>query len=377
MKYLKTKYVPKIIITGGPGGGKSEFLKKELRIDLIKKGFTPFFISEAATLVNSFGLDLGSKYAQKAILRTIITLVQSVTDYALESEAVNPIIICDRGELDALAYCDVEYFEEICAELGTSINELRRSYTAVIHFTTAADGKEKIYNRIRKDNPARSEDAIGARNLDKKFKDIHTGVKQLHIVNNKTNFKRKIEIGVSKLMHSLGYPKSLEIERKFLIDLTYTPEQIAAHFFKTDITQDYIQTRAGNTSRVRKEIFDTIIAYTTTTKTQAQGYAKDEDEESIIQSVYSDLLQNKDPGKSTIYKERYRFLYLDQYFELDFFFDESLGKYLVMLEIELTKKYQRVLLPPWLPVIKEVTHLKPYQNSNIAKSLATGTLKLY
>ena len=76
------------------------------------------------------------------------------------------------------------------------------------------------------------------------------------------------------------------------------------------------------------------------------------------------LMRFKDPRCRVIHKDRHCFVYDNQYFELD----EFLGMDgLVVLEIELTEENDKVDLPPFLDVLREVTGDLNYTNHEIAK----------
>lgn len=369
--------IPMIAISGGPAGGKSSFLNRRLRRLLKRKGFIPFIISEAASLIASFGVNLGDISAQKAILRTILAHEDAVIDYIKEKGIKNAVIITDRSALDALAYCTEEEFKKVCKELGTTIDELRRRYSAVIHLRSLAVDKPKIYEKVKKNNPHRKEDANQASELDGKTILANLGIKQIWSVGNKTNAKKKLEIAFNLVMHVLGYPVPYEIERGWLVDINFTPEQIPVKTFKIEITQNYLKSRKRN-QRVRKEKFpDKKIVYTHTLKNKVSKSVREEDERHLWVSDYVQLLRRRHPEKAEITKHRYKFLYLEQYFELDFFYDKKLGKYLVKLEIELTRKYQHVKLPKWLPIKKEVTGIDKYNNNQIAKKVKISVIDFY
>lgn len=89
-----------IVVTGGPGGGKTtalDLFQRELKA-AVK------IVPEAATMLFGHGLDRqvghgDGKLLQRSIYRMQISLEQIFRDvYA------NRLLICDRGTLDGLAY---------------------------------------------------------------------------------------------------------------------------------------------------------------------------------------------------------------------------------------------------------------------------------
>ena len=81
------------------------------------------------------------------------------------------------------------------------------------------------------------------------------------------------------------------------------------------------------------------------------------------------LTFDKDERLATIEKDRYCFLYKNQYFEMDIYpFDKNYA----ILEIELNDLGQKIELPPELEIVREVTNDPNYSNHSIASSLASG-----
>jgi CYTH domain-containing protein len=76
-----------------------------------------------------------------------------------------------------------------------------------------------------------------------------------------------------------------------------------------------------------------------------------------------------DRTRQPIEKHRHCFVWKDQYFELDIF--ESPQLPCAVLEIELLSENQEVFLPPFLKVIREVSHDPAWKNSTIAKRVPT------
>lgn len=74
----------------------------------------------------------------------------------------------------------------------------------------------------------------------------------------------------------------------------------------------------------------------------------------------------KDQGSQIIRKDRYCFLYKNQYFELDMFLEPI---QINLLEIESTEENDRLELPPFLKIKKEVTDNPYFSNYQIAKRM--------
>ena len=153
-----------------------------------------------------------------------------------------------------------------------------------------------------------------------------------------------------------------EIERKYLIrypDL----KLLNSSADKTEITQTYLRTRDGRTARVRKRGLDGAYVYTHTQKTRISDVKRIELEREISEEEYTRLLEDADPARSVIHKDRYCLTYREQMFEIDvypFWTDRAI------MEIELDDEGQDILFPPFIEIISEVTSDKRYTNSSLA-----------
>lgn len=147
----------RIVLTGGPGAGKTATL------EMIKHAFCEHVrvLPEVATIVfgggfpRSVALD-GRKAAQRAIFYVQRELE---TVAAAENAA---IVLCDRGTLDGSAYWPGP--DNFWASVGTTRDEQLARYATVIHMRTpsAATG----YNHA---NRVRTESAIEAAELDERI----------------------------------------------------------------------------------------------------------------------------------------------------------------------------------------------------------------
>ena len=79
-----------------------------------------------------------------AILQTQLALEDSFMRLA-ETCTKPTFVVCDRGTLDISAYIDKDMWIELCQKCGTTPNELKDRYDAVLHLVSAADGAEQYY----------------------------------------------------------------------------------------------------------------------------------------------------------------------------------------------------------------------------------------
>lgn len=107
---VKTNYVYRIVLTGGPCGGKSSSLD-DLTKALTKKGFDILCVPEVPTILLNGGCTYpgieGKKETlvtfEKALIQAQLQLESSFTDIA-ESTDRPTIVIMDRGLIDVAAY---------------------------------------------------------------------------------------------------------------------------------------------------------------------------------------------------------------------------------------------------------------------------------
>ncbi|MEI6791233.1 MAG: ATP-binding protein [Myxococcaceae bacterium] len=176
--------MPKLIVlTGGPGAGKTAVL------DMAKRMFMDrvALLHEAASMIYGGGfLRRPTPNAIKAAQRAIYH-VQREQERVLEEDGVTKIGLCDRGTLDGLAYWP-ETPESFFKELNTSREAEFARYTLVIHMRTPSE--DLGYNN---DNPTRIEDPKEAALLDQKMLDIWKGHPHHYIVDSRKDFLHKAE----------------------------------------------------------------------------------------------------------------------------------------------------------------------------------------
>lgn len=177
----------KIVITGGPGGGKTTAL------DLFCREFrgSVAIVPESATAIFAGGVkrDPNPK---------VLKLVQkTIFDYQKNIEAIyelqNPgkVLLFDRGSLDGLAYwpnSEASFFEMT----NTSFDKELHKYDGVIFFETAA----KHGGDITTNNPYRNENNDQSIALDKRLKEIWGRHPNFHIVKSEGSFVSKIVKGI-------------------------------------------------------------------------------------------------------------------------------------------------------------------------------------
>ncbi len=190
-----------IVLTGGPGGGKTTFIE-DLRRKPEWKGRLVFF-PEAIAVCSVIGISPTEKIFQKIIVHTQIALEDGLKSSLDPSDP--RIFVCHRGSLDPLAYwikagwAEDEFFDYI----GMTREEHYSRYDLVLHLTTAAIGVPERYKQWPYAN--RNEDIDDATLLDRILERIwhdHRGYHKLE--NDSSGWESKST-------------KVMEIMRRFLI----------------------------------------------------------------------------------------------------------------------------------------------------------------
>lgn len=365
----------KIVLTGGPCGGKTTALSK-LAERLEGFGYRVLCVPEAATMLFKGGLSfegVGSSQVmllQKTMLETNLRLEQTFEDMA-QAYPDKTVILCDRGANDVKAFCDPVIWEAILDMCDVTEGALMSRYEAVIHMVTAAIGAEEHYTLDN--NSARTETPEQAANVDRALQDAWTGHAHMRVVDNTTDFEEKVRKTVSHICRVLGVPEPVENERRFLVQFDPSHPLISnreVHWVPAKIAQDYIlSTSPGIESRVRSRECLNHRSYTNTTKLRRPDGSAIEKEERISPPEYVSLLASRDPNRATVHKQRMCFVWEGQYVELDIFRDLTLQ----VLEIEVPEMDTEVVLPPFVKVIKEVTGDSHYSNYALAKHIKDGT----
>lgn len=197
----------RVVLTGGPCGGKSSGLEIIAR-RLAEIGFDVYRVPEAATLVLSGGVQIRGMAAhqltafQNHLLKIIRTLEDSF--YAMASTTGRPsVLLCDRGCMDGAAYVSNQVWVEILRQNNWTAEQVCSGrYDAVIHLTTAAEGAEAFYTTAN--NTVRSESPERARELDLRVQQAWSSHPSFRIIDNSTDFAGKINRAVSEIIKLLG-----------------------------------------------------------------------------------------------------------------------------------------------------------------------------
>ena len=357
--------VIKIVLTGGPCGGKTTALSY-VSHKLEKLGIPVIKIEECATKLILSGKtpqNMGRYEFHKLLFEIELKEEGERSKSAAKMDCEKVIMLFDRGLLDNRAFVKQEEFDRYSSLNGVNEDVIRNSYDAVFHMVTAANGAEDYYNLTN--NSARSENIEEARRVDIETIAVWTGTPHFRIIDKSTSFDKKLERLMKEILAFIGVPKPLEIERKFLIeypDIDFLNNMKTCR--KVQITQAYITTPDEGNFRIRKRGNGENSVYIKTVKMKNSDIERIEIEKYISKTEYYNYLDNKNYVAGIISKDRYCIVYDSTYYELDVY---PFWKEKATVEIELLSEDQPYKLPPFIKCIREVTFDTEYSNFALAQ----------
>lgn len=362
-----------IALTGGPCAGKTAALAY-LQEQLERCHTDVFPVCEQATALMQQGITpetAGAYEFHRRLFGNQLAEEEKALQQAKNSRAEKALVLCDRGLLDSRAYVSAEDFARYAALFHLTEAKIRNRYNAVLHLVTAADGAPTHYTL--QNNAVRCETVEQACALDQTLLSLWVGTQHLRVIDNRSDFDRKLARLKQEVLAVLGIPEPLEIERKFLVARP-NPDLLRQLPFcrKIPITQAYLNTPEEGKFRVRKRGLGEEALYIKTVKHKISDLRRIEIETAITAEEYAAYLNNRACVEGIIGKDRYCFVWQSQYFELDiypFWADRA------TLELELTDEQQPYTLPDFLSVIRDVSAEKQYRNKYLAavyRKLFTG-----
>lgn len=361
-----------IALSGGPSSGKSTSISRIKEEITMKLGMNCLICPETATELIVNGIIPGGRIPLDDFQEImLIKQLEKENLYIKVAEKFfgpdKTVMICDRGILDQLAYIEKDEFDKILAKHGMTLADVINRYDMVIHLVTAAKGTDCY---TTENNAARKETAEEAIALDDRTLAGNTFHPHLKVVDNSTDFEQKIQRVLEIIFSELGAPAPSEIERKYLIrrPSRETLENLD-YSSRSDIIQTYLTSKEKDVERRVRQRGSKENGYSFyyTEKTPVSDMERIEKERIISMKEYTNYMAESDTNLHQIYKERYCFVYNNQYFELDLypFSDEY-----AIVEIELGDKDDKVEFPPFLKLIKEVTGDVRYKNHTLACSMS-------
>jgi predicted ATPase len=180
----------RIVLTGGPGGGKTT------AADLFRRELGPrvVVVPEAATILFGGGFPRFDDPDARRAAQSAIFHVQRNLEDTQSAAFPDRVLLCDRGTVDGAAYWPGEG-DAFFQAMGTRREVELQRYDAVVFFETAAIGGISIEGG----NPARIETESAAVELDRRLRQAWLGHPQFYLIPHSASFIQKIISGLAIL----------------------------------------------------------------------------------------------------------------------------------------------------------------------------------
>lgn len=375
----------RIVITGGPCAGKTTSMSV-LRKRLENMGWRVFLVPEAATMLFHNGarfLDFlkqgesGLVMFQVHLAQLQMRLEHTMHEMAMQS-GERAVVLCDRGVIDGKAYCSQQAWSYVLNELGQSEAHLRdRRYDAVIHLVTAANGAEKFYTLEQAEgagSSARTETLDEARQQDQKTVQAWVGHEHFYVIENHTNFERKINRTVDRVLKAIGEPVTGHCLRKIRLPYEKASRIVEAaneagvqqcQVFKcaTTYISDSCRVRMrsdmdGKGASFYMQLFD---------EDRQSGKRRRRRESRMDSREYIRQMKDAhDLGYNTVEKELVCFHWNNVIYEVNIF---HWPEEVCILQVEAESHTEQIHVPSFLDAggAQEVTHDRSYDTRAIAK----------
>lgn len=189
----------RIVLTGGPGGGKTtaaDLFRREIGDQVV-------VVPESATTLFGGGFPrVDDADARRSVQRAIYEVQRSLEDIQATLYR-DRILLCDRGTVDGAAYWpdgNDDYF----ASMHSSLERELARYDVVLFFETAAVGGASIEggNRYRVES---DDEAV---RLDARLRELWSTHPRFHLVPHNASFLRKITTGLAILESVIAQHRS-------------------------------------------------------------------------------------------------------------------------------------------------------------------------
>lgn len=166
----------KLVLTGGPSGGKTTFA------NLIQKEFNNkvVIVPEAASILYAGGFPRRPTLTNIEHRQRAIYFVQRELEGIVQDEFKNLLLVCDRGSLDGVAYWPKELPQSYLDSVGSELKAEIERYDWVLHLDTAPESHYDLTN------PLRTEPFHEAWALNERIKEAWSAHPQRFIIDNRS-----------------------------------------------------------------------------------------------------------------------------------------------------------------------------------------------
>ncbi len=362
------KIIKKIVFTGGPCSGKTTFMSRAQEI-FGERGYRVIIANESATDLISGGISpatIGMYHFQKYVIALQLKKEELCYQAAQEIEGEKVLVFIDRGILDNKGYVSDEEFSEILKGFDLKEEDLNLRYDLVMHLVTSAKGAEEAYSLSN--NAARYESIEDARKVDDTILESWSKHPNRIVITNETDFEVKLRKAIQAVFTYLGDEKPVEIFKKYLVEIN--DEVIEKVKNETNVSyvhilQHYLNSPEGIEKRIRKREKDGNTIYYYSEATQLTPNTRIKRDRILSERQYNDFSADINRDLNIVDKERYGFIENNRFFKLDIF---SFDKTKALLSVQIPSEQEKVVIPDYFNVLKEVTDDVNYKNYYLAKS---------
>ena len=169
-----------VVVTGGPGGGKTALLEL-LRRDLCEH---VALLPEAASVVYGGGFPRREVQANRRAAQRAIFAVQRELERDEVEQGIAGLVVCDRGTVDAMAYWPGD-IDEFWRDVRSSAAAEMARYATVIHMRTPPASE---YNHR---NPLRTETVLEAARIDARIAEVWSAHPRRFVIDHRPDFFEK------------------------------------------------------------------------------------------------------------------------------------------------------------------------------------------
>ncbi|MBK8263426.1 MAG: AAA family ATPase [Nannocystis sp.] len=181
----------RVVLTGGPGGGKTtaaDLFRREI-------GERVVIVPEAATLLFVGGFPRAPDSLARRAAQSAIYHVQRNLEDVQSARYPDRLLLCDRGTIDGAVYWPEDSERDFFAAQSTTLDRELIRYDAVLFFETAAAGRISIEGG----NPARIEDLDQALELDRRLREVWSAHPRFVLVPHEASFFHKMRAALAAL----------------------------------------------------------------------------------------------------------------------------------------------------------------------------------
>lgn len=189
---LEAPKCKRIVLTGGPGAGKTAVL--ELARLHICEHVT--VLPESASILFRGGFPRSQQAIPLRAAQRAIYHLQHELEVATEAKAAVSVLLCDRGTVDGAAYWPGP--DTLWSAVGTTQDDELARYSAVIHLRTPRDDSYTTNG-----NPMRTEGVVEAVRIDDRIAELWRSHPNYRVVPSAEDFVTKAQHALVMLLSQL------------------------------------------------------------------------------------------------------------------------------------------------------------------------------